>query len=326
MKIFGIGNALVDIMTSLNEDDFLTVNNLPKGSMQLVDEQKSNALLESTNIFEKQQVSGGSAANTIRSLAKLGVDVAFLGKVGVDHLGDFYEQEMKSYGVNTIMHRADISTGTALALVSPDGERTFATHLGAAVTLMPEDISKDFLKDYDILYIEGYLVMNHALLERAAEIKAETGIKLAIDLASYNVVESEHEFLYDYVKNHVDIVFANEEEASAFFPGKSPEESVHAFSEMVETAVVKLGAEGAYIRQGNDQVKVAAKPALCLDTTGAGDNFAAGFLYGMANNLDLEKSGHVANLMGGNVIEVMGTSMDENRWGNIYSAIEEIKK
>lgn len=300
-------------MTSLDGDEFLSSNALPKGSMQLVDSEKSENLLKSADKYQKQQVSGGSAANTIRSLAKLGVDCAYLGKVGVDNLGDFYEKEMQDYGVSTFMSRSDIPTGTALALVSPDGERTFATHLGAAVMLAPEDIAADSLKGYDILYIEGYLVMNHALLERAAEVKAQTGMKLAIDLASYNVVESEHSFLTDYVKNHVDIVFANEEEAAAFFPGKTPEESVVAFGEMVETAIVKIGADGAYIRQGDLQVKVPGRPASCVDTTGAGDNFAAGFLYGMANGLDLEKSGHVANLMGGNVIEVIGTSMDEDR-------------
>ncbi len=325
MKIFGIGNALVDIMTSLNKDDFLSDNNLPKGSMQLVDAKKSGELLKSAESFNKQQVSGGSAANTIRSLARLGVDVSFLGKVGNDELGEFYEKEMQDYGVKTFMSKSEIPTGTALALVSPDGERTFATHLGAAVMLMPEDISEEAVNSNDILYIEGYLVMNHALLERAAELKKAHNCKLAIDLASFNVVEAEHEFLSDYVKTHVDIVFANEEEAAAFFPGKTPEESVVAFSEMVEIAVVKIGAEGAYIRQGNEQIKVAGRPAQCIDTTGAGDNFAAGFLYGLANNMGLEKSGHVANLLGGNVIEVIGTSMDENRWNRIFTTIDEIK-
>jgi len=325
MKIFGIGNALVDIMTSLDKDEFLNANNLPKGSMQLVDAEKSQELLKSAEKFEKQQVSGGSAANTIRSLAKLGVDVSFLGKVGKDALGNFYEKEMQDYGVKTFMSKSEIPTGTALALVSPDGERTFATHLGAAVMLMPADISEEAMDNNDIIYLEGYLVMNHALLVRAAELKKAHNCKLAIDLASFNVVEAEHEFLTGFVKNHVDIVFANEEEAAAFFPGKSPEEAVIAFSEMVEIAIVKVGAEGAYIRKGNVQIKVPGRPAKCIDTTGAGDNFAAGFFYGLSNNLGLEKSGHIANLMGCNVIEVIGTSMDESRWSRIFSVIEEIK-
>jgi sugar/nucleoside kinase (ribokinase family) len=324
MKIFGIGNALVDIMTSLDQEDFLTDNSLPKGSMQLVDAETSQKLLMATDNFNKQLVSGGSAANTIRSLARLGVDVAYLGKVGQDDLGDFYEKEMQDYGVNTIMSRSEIPTGTALALVSPDGERTFATHLGAAVMLMPEDILEQQLTDYDVLYIEGYLVMNHSLLERAAEIKTRMGIQLAIDLASFNVVEAEHEFLAEFVKNHVDIVFANEEEAAAFFPGKTSEQAVEEFSKIVNIAVVKIGAEGAYIRQGNTQYKVKGMPAKCVDTTGAGDNFAAGFFYGMSKGLKLDKAGEIANLMGSNVIEVIGTSMDENRWSRIFSEINRI--
>ena len=324
MKIFGIGNALVDIMTSLDKDDFLSTNNLPKGSMQLVDSNKSQELLEASSNFNKQQVSGGSAANTIRSLAKLGVNVAFLGKVGEDELGNFYETEMNELGVITDIKRTKTPTGTALALVSPDGELTFATHLGAAVTLSPEDMNEEKIGKYDILYLEGYLVMNHALFERAAKIKIDHNLNLAIDLASFNVVEAERDFLLTYVNNYVDIVFANEEEAASFFPGKTPEESVVAFSKMVDTAIVKIGAEGAYIRKGNDQVLVPGRIANCIDTTGAGDNFAAGYLFGLTQGLDSYKSGQLANLLGSNVIEIIGTTMDEKRWSIINQEIKEI--
>lgn len=315
----------MDIMTSLDKDDFLTDNALPKGSMQLVEAEKSKEILSATEKYEKQQVSGGSAANTIRSLARLGLDVAYLGKVGKDDLGDFYERELRDYGVNAVMSRTDIATGTAIALVSPDGERTFATNLGAAISLIPDDILEDEIKKYDIIYLEGYLVQNHDLLLRAAELKEKFGMRLALDLASYNVVESEHAFLSEFVKNSVDIVFANEEEAASFFPGKTPEESVVAFSEIVDIAVVKIGADGAYIRQGTDQMLVPGRKSNCIDTTGAGDNFAAGFLFGLSESLGLEKSGDVANLLGCNVIEVIGTSMDNGRWDNIFGEIEKIR-
>ncbi len=324
LKIIGIGNALVDIMTSLDEDDFLTNNKLPKGSMQLVEADKSDQLLKAAAKLRKQQVTGGSTANTIRSLAKLGVETGFIGKVGQDELGDFYENELKDYGVKPRMSRSETPTGTALALVSKDGERTFATHLGAAVSLSPGDLRDEDFKGFNILYLEGYLVQNHNLLKRAAEISRNQNLQLAIDLASYNVVEAELDFLKPFVRDHVDIVFANEEEADSFFPGKSPEDAVVAFAELADIAVVKIGAKGAYIKRGEEQALVKGRPATTLDTTGAGDNFAAGFLYGLSEGLTLRKAGEIANLMGGNVIEVIGTTMDEHRWDNIKSEIKKI--
>ncbi len=324
LKIIGIGNALVDIMTSLEEDEFLEHNKLPKGSMHLVEADKSAELLGAAVRYKKQQVTGGATANTIRSLAKLGVETGFIGKVGKDELGDFYEKELTDYGVKPRMMRADIPTGTALALVSKDGERTFATHLGAAVSLLPEDLKDEDFAPYNILYLEGYLVQNHDLLLRAAEISKKQHMQIAIDLASYNIVEAEIDFLKPFVRDYVDILFANEEEAESFFPGKSPEEAVIAFSELVDTAIVKVGPKGALIHRGDERVLVKGRPAKCLDTTGAGDNFAAGFLYGLSEGLDMKNAGDVANLLAARVIEVMGTSMDDIRWGHIKKEIKKI--
>ncbi|MGM0649709.1 MAG: adenosine kinase [Bacteroidota bacterium] len=325
LKVIGIGNALVDIMTRLDDDKFLDDNQLPKGSMQLVEADKSAELLKAAERLKKQQVTGGSTANTIRSLAKLGVDACYIGKVGKDELGDFYENEMKAYGVKPRIMRDDTPTGLALALVSKDGQRSFATHLGAAIALTADDLNADDFMDYDILYLEGYLVQNHELLVKAAEISKKHKLKLAIDLASYNVVEAEIDFLKPFVRDHVDILFANEEEAESFFPGKKPEEAVLAFSEMVETAVVKIGPKGALIHRGDEKVLVKGRPAKCIDTTGAGDNFAAGFLYGLSEGFSLKNAGDIANLLGANVIEVVGTSMDDARWGNIKKEIRKIQ-
>jgi sugar/nucleoside kinase (ribokinase family) len=324
LKIIGIGNALVDIMTTLDEDEYLNINALPKGSMQLVEAGKSADLLKAAEKFKKQQVTGGATANTIRSLAKLGVETCFIGKVGKDELGNFYEKELTDYGVKPRMMRADIPTGTALALVSKDGERTFATHLGAAISLMPEDLKDEDFEGYNILYLEGYLVQNHDLLTRAAEISKKNNLQLAIDLASYNIVSAEKDFLKPFVRDHVDILFANEEEAESFFPGKSPEEAVMAFAGLVDTAIVKIGHRGALIHRGDENVLVKGRPAKCIDTTGAGDNFAAGFLYGLSEGLELKHAGDIANLLGANVVEVVGTSMDEVRWGSIKKEIKKI--
>ncbi|MFZ0282102.1 MAG: adenosine kinase, partial [Bacteroidales bacterium] len=164
-RILGIGNALVDILTLIDDDMLLEVFELPKGSMQLVDKAKSEFVKAGTDHFPRTFSSGGSAANTIHGLAMLGADTGFIGSIGRDETGDFFERDMKSAGVNTLLFRRNTATGTAVALITPDSERTFATHLGAAVELTPEDLNPMLFSGYDIPYLEGYLVSIFPLIE-----------------------------------------------------------------------------------------------------------------------------------------------------------------
>src|SRR5512133_85037 len=159
MNILGIGNALVDVMTLIDNDNILEKFSLPKGSMQLVDGEISAMIKSGTSGFSRNLVSGGSAANTIHGLAMLGVNTGFIGSIGKDDTGDFFENDMKNAGVRTFLTRRDSVTGTAIAIISPGSERTFATHLGAAVELDYTDLSNEYFKDYDILYMEGYLIL-----------------------------------------------------------------------------------------------------------------------------------------------------------------------
>jgi sugar/nucleoside kinase (ribokinase family) len=161
-RILGIGNALVDILTLIKDDNLLRNFELPKGSMQLVDSEKSRLVNEGTNHFNRTWSSGGSAANTIHGLAMLEADTGFIGSIGRDETGDFFEKDMKSAGVNTLLFRRNSATGTAIALITPDSERTFATHLGAAVELEADELNPMLFDGYDILYLEGYLISNSA--------------------------------------------------------------------------------------------------------------------------------------------------------------------
>ena len=319
-KILGMGNALVDMLIQIDGDNFLEKNNLPKGSMQLVDWDTSKSVLSMSEGFERSQASGGSAANTIHGLAKLGVETGFIGKVGKDEIGDFFKQDLFDAGVNPELAESNNRSGLAVALVSPDSERTFATYLGAAVEISAEDLNKEMFQGYDYFHIEGYLVQNYALIERAVQLAKENGLKVSLDLASYNVVEDNLEFLQRIVKDYVDIVFANEEEAKSF-TGKEPEEAMHAIAEVAEYAVVKIGSKGSMVKHNGNVYTAGVIDAKSIDTTGAGDLFASGFLFGLHKGVSLDEAARIGSITAGNVIEVIGAKMDEDRWKRIYTMI-----
>jgi sugar/nucleoside kinase (ribokinase family) len=322
-KILGLGNALVDVMTILADDGILEKFSLPKGSMQLVDETKSNLVKSGTVNFKRRLASGGSAANTIHGLAMLGAETAFIGSIGRDELGDFFESDMKNAGIRTNLSRRDSATGTAVALISPDYERTFATHLGAAVEMGAADLDQADFKDYNILYLEGYQIYNKPLIDAACRFAKDENMQIALDLASYNVVESNLSDFKEIVENHVDILFSNEDEARAF-TGFEPEEALDVISKSCEVAVVKIGSKGSWIKRGLEVIKIGTADVTVKDTTGAGDLYAAGFLYGYSIDRDLEVCGQYGSIMAGKVIEILGARMDAGKWQEIKDLISEI--
>jgi sugar/nucleoside kinase (ribokinase family) len=322
-RILGIGNALVDIMTLLEGDFILQEFNLPKGSMQLVDLETSRGIKSATAIFPRTYTSGGSAANTIHGLAMLGADTGFIGSIGKDDTGDFFENDMKKAGVNTLLIRRDSVTGTAVALITRDAERTFATHLGAAVELSADDFTPVLFKDYDILYLEGYLITDFEVTEAACRFARQNNMFIALDLSSYNVVEGFLDQFEEIIEKYVDILFANEQEAKAF-TGLEPEKALTKLSELSEIVILKVGAEGSWVKCNDEVFKVSAIPVSCVDTTGAGDLYAAGFLYGFARDLNLENCGKLGSLMAGRVIEIVGARMDSEKFSKIKKEIEEI--
>jgi sugar/nucleoside kinase (ribokinase family) len=319
-KVLGIGNALVDIMTILEEEELLQHFNLQKGSMQLVDSDFSAQVIDRTKALKKELSSGGSAANTIHGLANLGVPSSFIGKTGLDSYGRFFADDMTKIGIVPLLFNGNAGTGCAIALISPDSEGTFATHLGAAIELSAEDLSHELFHGFDYFYIEGYLVQNRELIETAVKIAKEHNIKVCLDLASFNVVEQNLEFLKDIVLNYVDIVFANEEEAKAF-TGKAPEEAVNIIARMCDIAVVKTGAKGSLVMQGDTLYRIEPIQCVSADTTGAGDAYSAGFIYGLSNELSLDKCGAIGSLLAGRVIEVIGAKMNEAVWNKIKADI-----
>lgn len=321
--ILGIGNALVDVMTVLKDDLILKAFSLPKGSMQLVNKEKSEMIKKGTSALKRTLASGGSAANTIHGLAKLGVPSGFIGSIGLDETGDFFENDMHKAGVNTTLFRRNSVTGTAVALISPDSERTFATHLGAAVELEAHDLDPDIFGKYKILYLEGYLLNNRSLVEKACKIARSHKMEIALDLASYNVVDA---YLKDFryiIENYADIVFANEDEARSY-TGEKPEKALKIIAEQSKIAVIKTGKKGSLIKSNEEFIKVGALPVTSMDTTGAGDLYASGFLCGYARNLELDKCGCLGALLAGNVIETVGARIENRKWPGIIKAFSKI--
>ncbi|MDF1572116.1 MAG: adenosine kinase [Bacteroidales bacterium] len=323
MKILGMGNALVDIITTLEDDTLLETFGLPKGSMTLVDHETSNFINIQTAGLKKQKASGGSAANTIHGLAHMGVKTGFVGMVGGDDLGKFFFKDMKSKKISPMLFKSIRETGRAVALISPDSERTFATYLGAAVELSTEDLDSNIFAGYDYLYLEGYLVQDHDLIEKAVRLAKMNGMKVCIDLASYNIVEEHRSFFLELIRNQVDIVFANNQEAEAL-TGAQPEQAVEILGGYADIAIVKTGAEGSLIFADGTLHKIGIRPSKSIDTTGAGDMYASGFLYGLVNGLSLETCGNIGAILSGRVIEVLGAKMDESTWENIRRQVRAI--
>jgi sugar/nucleoside kinase (ribokinase family) len=211
-------------------------------------------------------------------------------------------------------------------LVSKDGERTFVTHLGAALDLVAEDIDPAIFDNYDYLYIEGYLVQDHDLIRKTIERAKEHGLKVVIDLASFNVVEENRDFLRDIVEHYVDILFANEDEARAFSGESEPINALQYISKMCELAVVKIGTRGALIKRGEELVHVGIMAAAKrVDTTGAGDFYAAGFMAGLCEGLTLRQCGTMGAIAAGKVIEIVGTTLSEEAWSEIESLCNRVR-
>lgn len=315
---------MVDLLTTLEDDSLLKEMQLPKGSMQLVDEDKYLNISDKVSSMKTRKVAGGSAGNTSKALAALGVEATFIGKTGDDSLSDFFAKDLKKHGVETHLLKVDMPTGVASTFILPDGERTFGTFLGAASDMKPEDLLLDMFKGYSYLYIEGYLVQDEDLILRAMQLAHEAGVRICLDLPSYNIVAENREFLASLIAKYVDIVFANEEEARAF-TGKEAEEAVHELSLMASVAVVKRGAKGSYIKKGTELIEQGTPLVKkVVDTTGAGDYYAAGFLYGLTCGYSMEKCGNIASLLASTIIQVVGTTLTKRKWEEIKLNIDQL--
>lgn len=324
-KILGMGNALVDVLIRIDDDSFLQMQNLPKGSMQLVDVDTASKLAKTTNTLNRTIVSGGSAANTVFALARLGIDTAFVGKVSNDEFGNAFSSDLQNHHVapRLITDKNNKMSGFCTAFISPDGERTMATYLGVAAELDTDDISDDIFNGYDVFHIEGYLLQNHDLIYKAITTAKKQGLEVSLDLASYNIVEENRDFLNTIIEKHVDIVFANEEEAITLTK-MSVDNSLSYLAERTNIAVVKIGNKGSLIMQDEQKEIINIFPANCIDTTGAGDLYASGFLYGYANHYNLQRCGKMGSYLASQIVEEIGPKFPHEKWDKLQKKIKEL--
>lgn len=323
-KIIGMGNALVDVLVRIDDDSLLGKLHLPKGSMQLIQEDILSEIRKYTSGMKIHRSTGGSAGNTVCALAALGANPGFIGKVGQDETGAFFGDTLRQRGVNALLATCDLPSGIASTFISTDGERTFGTYLGAAATLRAEDLSRKMFAGYNYLYIEGYLLQDHDLMLRAVQLAKEEGLQVCLDMASYNVVEAERDFFDQLIVKYVDIVFANESEALAY-TGKAPHEALEEIASKCSIAVVKTGKEGSLVKKGTEVIQLLSCPVdNVLDTTGAGDFYAAGFMYGLTCGYSLEKCVQISTILATAVIQEVGTTLPAKKWDEIKLNIESL--
>lgn len=320
-KILGMGNALVDILIRIEDDVLIQQFDLPRGGMKLVDHSIIEQILRASSSLKMEKASGGSAANTIHGLANLGIDTSFIGKVGDDEMGHFFKNDMISANINPTLLFGKAQTGVAIALVTPDSERTFAVHLGSAIEMKAEDLKPEQFFGFDLFHIEGYLVQNHELIEKAIQLAKNAGSLISLDLASWDVVRDDLAFLHYLVNKYVDLVFANESEAKEF-TGKDPFEAIHELGKICKSAVVKIGKDGSLVVIEDVHTQIQAIPANPIDTTGAGDLFASGFLYGLILNKDVKTAGELGSLLASKVIEVLGAKISSHTWKEILDIVK----
>jgi len=323
-SILGIGNALTDILAILPDDSLLSQYHLPKGSMQHIDMETGDKIWASLKPLGIHYVAGGSAANTITCTAIFGMKSGFIGKVGDDELGHLFKSDEEQYGVQCTLLKGKNSSGRSMVFITEaNAERTFAVYLGAALELVPEDLKPEYFEGYDYFHIEGYLVQNQSLIRRAVEMAKAAGCIISIDMASYNVVESNNAFLHDLINDYVDIVFANETESKSFTKLGNPRDALDNISQFCDIAIVKVGKDGSWVKSGDEVHFIDAWPGEAVDATGAGDTYAAGFLYAHSLGMPLKVCGEVGSCLAAKVVEVIGTKIDIPRW---KQAKKEIRK
>ncbi len=305
MKILGIGNAIVDVLCKVS-DEFLIKHSLTKSTMRLVDEIEFKKLLSSLKI--EQTISGGSVANSIVGLSQLGNKVGFVGKVSDDELGQKYEEGLNKENVEYLYHKKKepIPTGSCLILITPDSERTMCTFLGTAGKISVDDVNKEYVKNSEIVFLEGYL-WDEGAPKKAFDKAITHSNKVAMSLSDLFCVERHKPYFLELVKNRLDIIFANEQEILSLIDGKSFSEAISFAKEIKKNMIITRGEKGAISIKSNEIIECNSKSNLKIkDLTGAGDLFAAGYLHGLINNLSVKESLMKGTELSSKIIQKIG--------------------
>lgn len=313
-KVYGIGNALVDVQAQVT-DELVKHTGFAKGVMTLVEDQQQRSVLQSIEGLPLHRCAGGSAANTVVAVADFGGQAAFCGKVGPDEMGSFFLSDLQQLGLNMeVSPAAQGSTGTCAVLITPDAQRTMLTNLGVATALTPEDINEDIIRQSQYVYIEGYLLTGDstkAAAYHAIELAKRHNVKIAFTASDPFLVNLLRDEIWQLVKGPVDLFFCNQEEAQSLTGKQNATECAHEIHKHVENAVITLGAKGSLLMHAGEAITIAAVEVDAIDTTGAGDMFAGGLLYGITNEMTWEQAGQLASHSAARVVAQLGARLHQ---------------
>jgi sugar/nucleoside kinase (ribokinase family) len=319
--IAGIGSALVDILIH-EDDEFLANMGAAKGGMTLVGKADIERTLAKSSA-KSSVVPGGSACNTVIGVGNLGGKARFVGKCGSGKMGNLIVDDLKRQHVEPVLLRSDSPTGCSLSIITPDAQRSMFTYLGASAETRPEDISVNSFKDAAVVLVEGYLLYNPDLIKTALSAAKKAGAKIALDLASFTVVAESKALLEHLVQAYVDILIANEDEAEAYTGHSDECRALEALAAKADIAVLKIGPRGSYVTHaGNTIVVNPMGDGSALDTTGAGDLWAAGFLFGLVNGYSIEQCGRLGSACGYEVCQVIGANIPADGWKRIKRLLD----
>ncbi len=312
--ILGVGAPFIDHILPVSEEYLATIPG-EKGGMQPVDYQTLRAIIDDSGAEALLRV-GGSGANTIKGLANLGHRCALLGKVGMDPAGKAFLKSLKSLNIQSLLIPTSTPTGQLVCLVTPDGQRTFRDFLGSQLEMRPEDLNPHHFEGVQWVHIEGYTLLNERLTIRAMEYAKRAGAKISFDLASFELAARYKIHIIHLLAHHVDIVFANREETRAL-TGMDHEKGCAVLKDICGIAVVLMGADGCFIGHEQEILHCPAYPVNPLDTTGAGDIFAAGFLHGYLTGKSLRECARYGALAAAEVVQVYGAEIPQDSWARI---------
>lgn len=324
-NVYGIGNALVDLEYAVDES-FFSQMSVEKGLMTLVELERQLELLTALEDIPGGRSGGGSAANTIYAVAKLGGSAFYSCKVAHDEFGDYFLQDLAEAGIGTNLTavREKGTTGTCLVMVTPDAERTMNTFLGISSEVSHLDLNEEALINSDYFYIEGYLVTSPSAKEaviKAKNIAEKNGVKTAISLSDPNMVKFFRQGLLEMIGLGVDLLFCNEAEALGWAHTNVLEEAILEIKKFARRFVITLGRQGALLFDGTQEIKIAPFPVKPVDSNGAGDIFAGAFLYAITNGMEFEKAGRLASHSAATLITHFGARLPKDSYAPLLSII-----
>lgn len=309
--VYGVGNSLVDIQARVS-DSVLEKLNFPKGIMTLVDEEIQTRVLDSIKGAKVHRCAGGSAANTIAGLADFGGKGAYAGKTGFDELGQFWLKDIRNLGVTIEVPQAVGKTGACVILITEDAQRTMLTHLGLSATLGPDDISEAEICKSKYVYIEGYLYAGEqtkAAAMRAVELAKKNGVKIAFTVSDPFLINLHRDLFWELIEGSVDLLFCNLDEARSLTGMVDPVDCAQKIHHHAADVALTLGADGSLLMHDGKTIPIEGVKAQAIDTTGAGDMYAAGLLYGITNGMTWRQAGHLASHAAARVVAQMGARL-----------------